>query len=624
MTHQTLTATHVVMETVPNLDSYSKTMSEDALSPQSASPIDSASSFPSSILKPSSVSASATSTTSLPSSIITDTGISFASSSPIPTPSSITTDTDSTTSSTSTSASPTSTAAPVPAPAPAPASQPALTKPQIAGVTVGSVAAAGIVFGLLALFFCLRERKQKRRGSDASFGNDKIVNDEPRTPSPPLGLLGGDEAYGNRGVGFVEPRELQSQGVPVRPQSHRWSLFPRTTKPEDIGIAVPSGPLSHRAYDPSPVTPMSAHSYETMSRLLPDKPDLVPQPLRVSSYNNYVSPIEAPGAEVRDFARLEPGPGPFLRPAPRGRGTMDTSQTHMHLGQQRTIRAMPSDPFIDSSADPRGLAATRQLQTIPTTQRPRPAAANPVILHNGQQADSREVQRKPVPARHLPSNLRAGPAIENSSVVQELPSQSAIPTVDPSMFPMVAPPARRKSSKRKATGKQPMSFHSASETEFEDADSDDEPAHPQSALSPLLESPPSRSPGRGVRYPVVPAPASESPSLNRTIRQVPRGQIELNPAADRSKGKAKMSPKTPSPLHKPLPSVPGVHELAGTELRERQQEPSSSNSGRIKPGSAKYKIFVETGFKGVADAGSPISKASGEFTPASTPTRRGR
>ncbi|KAL8709615.1 MAG: hypothetical protein Q9220_005707 [cf. Caloplaca sp. 1 TL-2023] len=608
------------METVADLDAISTTMPEDPSSTPLPPPIEPASTFPSSIVRPSPVSASATSSPSIPTSIIADTSIPFTSSSSTPTLSS-------TTASASTSASPTTTSAPVPAPAPAAATQPVLTKPQIAGVTVGSVAAAGVVFGLLALFFCLRERKRKRRESNASFGNDKIVVDEPRTPSPPLGFFGRDVEHGTREGGAVEPREQQAQGVPLRPQSHRWSLFPRTTKPEDIGVAVPSGPLNQRGYDHSPITPMSAHSYETTSRLLPDKPELIPPPLCISSYNHFVSPIDAPGAEVRDFAMLQPGPGPFLRLAPRGRGTMDTSQTHMHLVQQRTIRAVPSDPFIDSSANARGLAATRQLQTVPATQLPRPVATNPVVLHHNQQADSREVQRKPVPARHLPSNLQAGPINDRRDMVQELPSQSAIPTVDPAMFPMVSP-VLRKSNKRKANGKQPMSFHSASETEFEDADSDDEPPIPQSALSPLLESPPSRSRGPSTRYPVVPASASGSPSFNQTIRQVPRGQIELNPAADRSQGKAKLSPKTPSPAHKPLPSVPGgVHELAGTELRERQQEPSSSStSGRIKPGSAKYKILVEPGFKGVADAGSPISKASGEFTPISisTPTRRER
>ncbi|KAL8650994.1 MAG: hypothetical protein Q9226_004906 [Calogaya cf. arnoldii] len=187
-----------------------------------------------------------------------------------------------------------------------------------------------------------------------------------------------------------------------------------------------------------------------------------------------------------------------------------------------------------------------------------------------------------------------------------------------------AQPVRRKSSGRpKASAKRPTTFLSTtSDTSFEDGDSDDEPPPPlpQSTLSPVVESPPSRPRVAGVRYPVIPRSAAASPSINQTICEVPRRQIELNPASDRSKGKAKIGLKTPSPRDKPVPALP---ELAGFSSGERQQVPDSS-SDRVKPGSAKWNILVAPGLEGIENIGTPKSMTSGDWTPLSTPTRRGR
>ncbi|KAL8945467.1 MAG: hypothetical protein Q9183_008081, partial [Haloplaca sp. 2 TL-2023] len=85
--------------------------------------------------------------------------------------------------------------------------------------------------------------------------------------------------------------------------------------------------------------------------------------------------------------------------------------------------------------------------------------------------------------------------------------------------------------------------------------------------------------------------------------------MELNPASDRSR---RASSKTTSPKDKALPAVP---ELAGRELRDRDD-----NSDRIKPGSAKWNILVAPGLEGIENIGSPRSKASGEWTPATSST----
>ncbi|KAL8635026.1 MAG: hypothetical protein Q9226_009395, partial [Calogaya cf. arnoldii] len=278
-THPTLTATQVIVTTVPYSKSPTSTMSEADTAPEP--------SFPS-------ISPSATKDEILPSDIVTDTKI-------IPTPSSTTSNFPSTTEGsltetstfvpitslpTNSQSSPTVTAA-----AAASGSRPVLTKPEIAGVTVGSVAAAGIVFGILALCFCLRSRRDKRRrASDASFGNDKIVIDEPRTPSPPLAPAVHDVERGFRGPEGFEPYGQRTEATFASPQSNdRWSFLRRSTKPEDIGVAVAPGPVQQTPYDPSPITPVSAASYETTSRLLPDKPtySLYPPPLRLSSYNTH-------------------------------------------------------------------------------------------------------------------------------------------------------------------------------------------------------------------------------------------------------------------------------------------------------------------------------------------------
>ncbi|KAL8665190.1 MAG: hypothetical protein Q9202_002412 [Teloschistes flavicans] len=586
--------------------------------------------LPSSINRPF-ASAPASQSTPLPSSISADSRTPSPSST---TTASISSTTDIASTSPSTFASPTSTTsntqlAASPTSVVPPSPRPVLTKPQIAGVTVGSIAAAGLVFGLLALAFCLRERKRRRRGSDASFGNDKIIIDQPHTPFQSSAVAPQDLEHGNREVATPEPYQ-RAQAPDARPRSNRWSFWRKSMKPEDIGVAVAPSPAPQPVYDRSPVTPMSATSYETTSRLLPDKPtySLFPPPLRLSSYNTQVSPVDAPGQQQASFRRNSFVPAIRPAPAPRGPRTMDTSQSHLHLGQP-TIRAVPSDPFLDPSSSSR-TTDPRQFQTLPA-QQPKAAPLRPIVHQSGQWVQPVQLHRKPVPARLAPTGLRIVTPTDEVPVVSELPSHPATLAIDPSQFPQTVSP-RKSSSRRKGNARRPQTFLSTTtDTSFEDADSDDEPALPQSTLATVVESPPSRNRGAGVRYPVVPISAAESPSVNQTVREIrrqqqQREQLELNPASDRSMGKARASPnpKTPSPrrLNKELPNVP---ELAGTELRERQQVPDDS-SDRIKPGSAKWNILVAPGLEGIENAGSPgmRSKASTEWTPVSTPTRRGR
>ncbi|KAI4237996.1 MAG: hypothetical protein L6R40_005807 [Gallowayella cf. fulva] len=547
----------------------------------------------------------------VPSTIVADTSI------PVPftsTTSNIPSTTEATEPSTSQSATSSSSSPTVTAVA-ASAPSPVLTKPEIAGVTVGSIAAAGFVFGILALFFCLRGRRQKKkRASDASFGNDKIIIDQPRTPSPPSSLAARDIEHGIRGPETSQPYGLHAQAAIGRPPSNRWSFWRSSMKPEDIGIAVAPDPVQQTPYDRSPVTPVSAASYETTSLLLPEKPtySLYPPPLRLSSHNSHVSPIDAPGTQAVDFARMPPGPIIRPAPAPRGRGTMDTSQTYFHHGQS-TLRHVPPDPFVEPASNGRTVLA-KQHQTLPA-QRPRAAAPAPAVVQHGRLAEPVQVPRKPVPARLPTNDPRVTAQVDNPNDISALYSHPASLTAGPSMSLGAAHPVRRKSSgKRRADGKRPVTFLSTtSDTSFEDAESDDEPPPPlpMSVLAPAVALPRSRPHAAGVRYPVKPTSAAASPSFNQATREVRREQIELNPASDRSKGKAKVNPRTPSPRDKPVPNVP---ELAGSPLGERQQAPDSS-SDRVKPGSAKWSILVAPGLEGIENIGTPRSNASTEWTP---------
>ncbi|KAL8673806.1 MAG: hypothetical protein Q9168_001771 [Polycauliona sp. 1 TL-2023] len=618
MTNPTLTATQVIVTTVAYSGPPASTMSDEATELEPSLP---------------SVSPSATRDGRLPASIITDTRPpppppSTTSEIPSPTSESFAAPTaldpatssfDSVTSLPTTNTQSAATATAVAAPA----SRPALTKPEIAGVTVGSIAAAGVVFGLLALIFCLRGRREKKkRASEASFGN-KILYNTPRTPSSALAPAAQDVEQGIHG-----PETYDSQRTEptfASPQSNdRWSFFRRSTKPEDIGVAVAPGPVQQTPYDPSPITPVSATSYETVSRLLPDKPiySLFPPPLRLSLHTTHASPTDVPGTQTVDFGGAPLGS--TMRPAPRGRGTMDTSQANLHLVQP-TVRHVPSDPFLEAlySAHPdpsqqyQSLRAQRAQAAAPA---PTPGSAQMAVRY-GQWEEPMQVPRKPVPAKRPTASVPDEQPDEFSRLLPcPVTSAAGASTVRGAGQAIRGKPSGRS----KASSKRPATYLSAtSYTSFEDGDSDDEhpPPMPRSNLSPILGSPPSRTRVAGVRYPAVPTrTAAGPPPITPTIREVARGQIELNPASDRSKGKAKVNPKTPSPRDKPVPPLP---ELPGSPLSERQQVPDSS-SDRVKPGSAKFKILVAPGFEGIENIGTPKSMTSGERTPSSTPTRGGR
>ncbi|KAL8742922.1 MAG: hypothetical protein Q9190_004668 [Brigantiaea leucoxantha] len=567
--------------------------------------------FPPSFNNPTSQSHSKTTSSPLPTSIIVDTSTtpvsstfssSFASrTSPITSP---------TTLPLSPNSSPTNTAAA------AGAAKPILTKPQIAGVTVASVAAAGLTIGVLFFIFCFRKRKPNRRDSGSSFGGDKIIGDHARSPPPSSSGTAQNLEHGLLHIDAINAGQLHV--TPPRDRSTRRSFWRGTTQSEEIGVAVAPDVRQETPLDHSPVTPMSATSYRTTSQLLPDKPrySLFPQPLQPHSHLSPVSPVDQQRLDVPFEQR---GTLPLLRPGPSGRGVVDTSQPNLQGGRP-SLRAVPSDPFLDSSLDARPPQQFRPYR-VPPTQEQQDISPGQATANRNQSDRSVEVLRKPVPARRPLEIQRSNPASALPiPVVNPRPPQTqpAVPVVD---LLSLQPPRRKSKGKQRQTGRRPPTHYSSgSDTSFEDEENEEVPLV-HSTLSPVVESPPIRSRTTGVRYPVIPKSASESPFMDRTVRQVPRQQLELNPATDKSKGKRKAGPSIYSAAEKTLPDVP---ELAGSELQERWQQPHNSNRG-MSPRSAKYKILVAPGLEeGIENVSTPRSKGSGEWTPMSTPTKRTR
>ncbi|KAL9036795.1 MAG: hypothetical protein Q9214_005980, partial [Letrouitia sp. 1 TL-2023] len=604
MTHPTLTATHLVVKTIHKFKSHPSTKSPDGIHSLTISPRinNTTSRFPTAVNK----------NPITPSAAINTTNIPFPSTSP-------------TSSVLSTALASSSTFLPPQPPTPPPATAPTnttiesaksnLTAPQIAGVAVGSVAAAGLAFAALFCVFCLRRRKTSRRNSGSSFGGDKIIESHQGSPPPSSSGLTQELEHGH---GSTPQSEVgRPQIIPPEHPSDRWSNW-KEAMPAEIGLAVAPEVSREAAPERSPVTPISAATYRTTSQLLPEKPrySLFPQPVPPNSHLSPVSPIDQ---QTVDSAFDRGRAISFPRPGPHSRGTIDTSQPHLQ-GRRPTLRVVPSDPFLDSSSEAQ--ASQQPRQYVPIIQQQN-ARINPSTSEVDKLNGPVEVPRKPVPAHRPVETHRQDPAVAlPASMAQPSSYQMypAVPAIDlyASKFP-VHPPRRKSKGKHRHTGRRPSTHYSSgSDTSFEDDEFGEEPPH-NSTLSPVVESPPVHRRTTGVRYPVIPTSAAESLSVRAPIRQISRQQLELNPASDRSTGKRKASPKIIQSAERALPSVP---ELAGTEPGDRRPQPQDSNHG-IRPGSAKYKILVAPGLEeGIDCVGSPKSKASGEWTPLSTPTKR--
>ena len=406
--------------------------------------------------------------------------------------------------------------------APAAAANPVLTKPQIAGVTVAGVGAAAIAFGLCFLCIYLR-RKQGKRRSGWSFGNDKIVDSQETTPDM--------DATGSRhfenhpqpsSLPAVEatppPRRELRIVTPSTSSDDGWNRYQRGMNPEDNAVAV--NPPPPKSSNHSPIDPITPASYRTSSQLLPDKPtySLFPSPLRIAPRNS-----SAP-AGLRPSGPTSPrqGGSPYTKYSPRFPSNMDTSQSHLQSGSSRQ-RSL-SDPFYDDfirSPPP------NVMQHVQGSQSQSPGSSHSVRNYPGAWTTINEFARKPIPALQSPSarGLRPAPSrTQQPSFPKPYPPP---PPLEQHYLATIERSHSRKDPRRKqsTSSSKFTRFSNGSETSFEDADEDEDPAT-RRFLSPVAESPAHRSsPRSGITYPSIPLSAAESPTRNLPIEAPARPDL---------------------------------------------------------------------------------------------------
>lgn len=465
------------------------------------------------------------------------------------------------------------------------AAKPALTKPQIAGVTVAGVGAAAIAFGLCFLFFCLR-RKRSKRHSDWSFGGDKIIDSQETTPD--MAAMGARE-FENHPQPIIPPAIVDAPAprreirivTPATSSDDGWNRYQRSMNPEDeIALAVHRPPP--RSLNHSPIDPITPASYRTSSQLLPDKPtySLFPPPLRVTPRNS-----SAP-AGFKPSKPNAPGQGDssYAKYSPRFPSNMDTSQANLQPGSSRQ-RSM-SDPFYDNwNRSP----PSNVYPYVQATQPRSPGSSRPVPSnYPGAWINSNGVVRKPVPALQSPSARGLQPApsrTQQPSLPKPYPPQ---PPIEQHYLATIERSHSRKDPRRKQinSSSKVTRFSNGSETSFEDADEDEAPAT-RKFLSPVAESPALRSPPRsGITYPSIPISAAESP----TRTPPPKG----TPA------RPELPTRSESLLTKRLGETK-AREIAG---RLQGTHPGVNDDVR---NTAKWKILVSPGLNNLESSGSPHS-----------------
>ena len=506
-----------------------------------------------------------------------------------------------------------------------------LSSGQISGIVVGSVAAGALAFGLLFFFTCYRMRRKRRRDSDTSFGGTGVVEARPTVPyhSDPVADLKRRGPPADRATAKAQ-RVL---GLPNRDNETRWSLWRRTSPSSTSNASLhlgfpkpPSAPFigSHEH------SPTSAVSYRTTSRLLPEKPNysMPTSPSRSYSARRRV-PEYGGNEQQEDLYDATARPSP-LRPR-------RTSQ-RLRLPNQgpSDFRFPPQpqnlvDPFVDASTDPRARmerrrAAKEALPRIitpaihassnnswsprlnPTIHPPppvlnpnRPAQA-PKQAHFNLQPVSRAISPSLYSSR--PSYASSNPHSSNFSHPNR---DSQYPPRGSSYQPYQPVqnfPPRPASHSRKSAGKRPLThLTTASDTEFEESDIDDsnDAPIPDSALSPVVESPlnvrrppkqsnrsidaipPSRSPIADIRYPSIPGsavssfsrrqerlspPLSPTPKPQQQRRPNPRIPLPIRITEPLSQG----DPRPSNPIDRSVPSKPTIR-IVPSQREPHPQQP---------------------------------------------------
>ncbi|MCJ1255214.1 hypothetical protein MMC24_003030 [Lignoscripta atroalba] len=520
------------------------------------------------------------------------------------------------------------TASPTDSPALAP--KPILTKPQIAGVAVAGIACAAIVFGLLFFLFCLRRKRNGKRDSGSSFGGDHVVEILPTRPSTSATLARYPQGVNPPG-GPTPARVQQPFGVPNRASEKSFSFWRKSVKPEDIGVAVAPEMVQDINQDSSPI---SVASYRTTSQLLPDKPlyTLFPTPLR-----------SGPSLDARRTLRrldedteytVPPSTGP-PKPAHRGWNSTVTSQAAIPQGMVRT-QTSNADPFVDNYHDPR--AQMYAMERRRAESRSRLSRIIPPDSRAAQRNSWRQPQTSFPPNQHIDRAIPPILAVGQASRYSKPQSQSVDPIVYPSRTTF-APinwdtnpqtvGRRSVPEHRKSTGRRPLTHYTnASDTSFEDdLDEVDELPARGSGLSPVAESPKTRTPLSEIRYPSIPhltaspkerRPSPESPTRRPQKRKQVESSVENYASKNTGKGREVVQrPSHPAREDSLLAKRRGSQEAMNIarEVKERQDVNNSP------VGSAKWKILVSPGLEGIENHGPSHNARSPAKTGIGTSTK---
>ena len=414
--------------------------------------------------------------------------------------------------------------APIPTTTSSNAPQPTnvLSKGQLAGVAVSASVTSLVVFGLIA--FCCRKRKKQGnkqpRDSIASFGDTQEAPEsvQPRQ-NPPTSIVAALDRsdHDTPAAGPQVSKVQQVLGGPFPLNQQRPSPTRQRTPVEDTGLAVTPGMRRENVVEESPISPAS---YRTTSKLLPDKPTYSLYPLSSSSpprvspngvENVAIRPPEDISIPLRNPDRLMNAPRQNWRP-------MDTSQTAL---QGRSQAQDSRDPFIDASRFPR-------------TQQPRDGNMNfPIYGNSWAQAG-----RLPHPQqKQEPSQL----SMSRPGALQPDPPSQALNTgsypsrrypTKPEVSAQMQVPRRDSYSRRTRRAWPETYLRPGSETSFEDDGGDDvgNDAEPESALSPVAESPVKRLPLSEIRYPTINrGPSPPTPTRKPVTRTRPNLPAQNQP-----------------------------------------------------------------------------------------------
>lgn len=506
--------------------------------------------------------------------------------------------------------------------------KPALAKSQIAGIAIGGVVCIAGAIGLLILVFCIRRRRSNRRPlSGSSFGNDKILGSNLGSP------------------GFLSPRNQgseQAQYTPLLPVPTRdpgsvlgqtqQTAFPRVEQqngfvtperkrtgeniygrrglhPDEIGIALGSRSRERLVIDEAPT---SDASHRRSSKLLPNQSNysLYPSSSRPQNPRSPVSPINSP--LLGEAGIGQKGPTPFRAASPRLGSPPDTNQRLPQRGFS-PMHASASDPFLDRQhPGPQTLTHTsprRQPLRINISSSDRPP---PELMKQGQWTQSLDDIQKPVPARH--SSSARGFKRQKTAFASISPNDYAgrslfQPSADrPSHVKQKGPRTKGITRPRPA----PPRYSSASETNFEDTDGEEEiPPMPTSHhfLSPIQSSSdvtPSEVRGSVPSQQIGPRPTPTSPTPNRARRDELLASPRRRQSLSGSKG---MQTRKPLPELPELPDTPVIATVQGPREKPRAISINNRRAAGDVRNTAKWQILVEPGLTGIDRSRTPPPQA---------------